>query len=344
MKARFVALLSALSFVGIMISGCGAIAVNPDTLADAAVTAEDFDVAAAFALSAPLTESERLAISADVRALLTLRAQLESPARVTQLLADPEAFRTFLLEVSYRYLSGRKAFIAYLTRTQGIAPQALVKYDADARATPGSRSARRLMPPAPASVPSSASAPRSCSAGCSAPSPPTGACASRRSESAANTITMSTFTLPLVLEATDAGKAPWRVHLPFKYVLEPFAASAWEVRIKRGASTDLASVPLLRPDRRTRKPAAVHDELYQRPVLYTRLGLPLTHPRYTRGVTREEADGIFYEAMVVAGVPHWKRAIYFSAVRTFGGRRWRELRARDELAAKVEQMRREQGL
>lgn len=78
--------------------------------------------------------------------------------------------------------------------------------------------------------------------------------------------------------------------------------------------TDLASIPrpvsgLLPPDGPWAKGAVIHDYLY-----------------VTRGLggryTRQQADAILAEAMVVLGVPAWKRAVIWSAVRIGGGRGW----------------------
>lgn len=72
--------------------------------------------------------------------------------------------------------------------------------------------------------------------------------------------------------------------------------------------TDFASIPAIawpligHPAGQYAQAAVLHDWLYA-----------------YGGVTRREADDIFYEAMGVLGVPWWKRSLMWMAVRAAGG-------------------------
>lgn len=80
------------------------------------------------------------------------------------------------------------------------------------------------------------------------------------------------------------------------------------IRVPIGFRTDFASVPrplwsFLPPVGLYAKAAVIHDYLYE-----------------SKSRSRKEADEIFLEAMVILGVPQWKRTLMFWAVRVFGPR------------------------
>lgn len=118
---------------------------------------------------------------------------------------------------------------------------------------------------------------------------------------------MSSFTKPLTV--TKAGPRTWRVSRAFDYYVgDPRDGD--RVSVPEGFITDFASVPrpfwvILPPDGEYTQAAVVHDYLYS-----------------TRQRLRRECDRIFYEAMGVLGVPAWKRAVMYRAVRLFGWIPW----------------------
>jgi len=79
--------------------------------------------------------------------------------------------------------------------------------------------------------------------------------------------------------------------------------------IPKGFITDFASVPrffwrICPPWGRSWRAATIHDFLYS-------IGYP-----------RERADLYFKDAMMLDGVPWWRREMMFRAVRVFGGDHW----------------------
>lgn len=114
--------------------------------------------------------------------------------------------------------------------------------------------------------------------------------------------------------------APPGDHLRLWVTLEPLNyRSAFFKRnyvVEAGFETDLASVPRL-PflyavfGGEAAAAAIVHDWLYRH------------GKRYKQIDSREEADDVFYEAMLDTGVSPWKAAIMHAAVRLFGGRYFR---------------------
>ena len=111
----------------------------------------------------------------------------------------------------------------------------------------------------------------------------------------------SEFRSPLRTEETSDNDA----HLltPLIYYSEILGR---EVHVPAGFETDFASVPRL-PGAYllfggvARKAAVVHDYLYRR-----------------SGVSRREADMVFYEAMKATGQWWWRRASMWVALRFFG--------------------------
>lgn len=113
---------------------------------------------------------------------------------------------------------------------------------------------------------------------------------------------MSKFTTPAILEMLD--RYLWRVYEPFEFYLSDDNSDVIEV--PAGFITDLATIPrifwsVMPPDGKYAKAAIIHDYLYDN-------GLR----------TKKEADNIFLDGMTVLGVPKWKRAIMYCAVRLFG--------------------------
>lgn len=130
--------------------------------------------------------------------------------------------------------------------------------------------------------------------------------------------TMSKFTTPAILEMLDDYK--WRLVERFAYYTElphsrlraEIVGDADQMRIgffidvPAGYETDLASVPrclwmIFPPHGRYAKAAIVHDYLYSQAI-----------------GTKAFADNVFNEAMVVLGVPKWRRLTMYWAVRCFG--------------------------
>lgn len=109
------------------------------------------------------------------------------------------------------------------------------------------------------------------------------------------------FKSDLFLKATVPGK--WQLSKPLIW------QGSLGVFVPVGFETDLASLPpFVRPfiDRngKTRRPAIIHDYLYQT-AIHT-------------GVSRKNADLTFLDAMKFEGVGLTKRALIYRAVRMFG--------------------------
>lgn len=113
---------------------------------------------------------------------------------------------------------------------------------------------------------------------------------------------MSKFTTPAILEML--GHYNWRVHEPFDFYLSDDNSDV--ISVPAGFVTDLATIPrifwtLLPPDGKYAKAAIIHDYLYDNALR-----------------TKQEADLIFLDGMVVLGVPKWKRTVMYWAVKIFG--------------------------
>ncbi|HGP2813971.1 TPA: DUF1353 domain-containing protein [Salmonella enterica] len=113
---------------------------------------------------------------------------------------------------------------------------------------------------------------------------------------------MSRFTTPAILEMLDHYR--WRVYEPFEFYLSDDNSDV--ISVPAGFVTDLATVPrifrtLMPPDGKYAKAAIIHDYLYDKALR-----------------TKQQADLIFLDGMTVLGVPKWKRAIMYQAVRLFG--------------------------
>jgi len=133
---------------------------------------------------------------------------------------------------------------------------------------------------------------------------------------------MSRFTSHLGLRLREDGRGrpimrddrcTWEVMDPALVYEVGAEGSGGVVVVPAGTVTDLASIPwpvraFLPPDGPWAKAAVLHDHLYA-----------------TKGegrFGRKQADGVLREAMEVLGVPAWKRAIIYNAVRLGGGGSW----------------------
>lgn len=112
--------------------------------------------------------------------------------------------------------------------------------------------------------------------------------------------------------------------------LETFTASRWRLledlvylsacgyifEIPKGFVCDLASIPrllrfLFTVNGDHREAAILHDFLYDTEGL-------IDNQRFTR----EQCDGLFYEAMIISKVPKWKAWSMWAGVRLGGWVRW----------------------
>jgi hypothetical protein len=98
----------------------------------------------------------------------------------------------------------------------------------------------------------------------------------------------------------------WFLLNPVSYVCD----DGFVVEVPKGRETDFASVPALFTNIFPRWDtygfaALIHDECY-----------------WGQTVTRERADAIFLEGMIVLNVPVWKRQCLYRAVRWFGESAW----------------------
>jgi hypothetical protein len=114
---------------------------------------------------------------------------------------------------------------------------------------------------------------------------------------------MSSFTTPADLRIISATQMQLLATFEFHVGQYP---SADVITVPAGTVTDLASTPrilwsVLPPFGEYTKAAIVHDYLYQQAI-----------------GTKRYADDVFLEAMIVLGVPRWRRAVMYWAVSVFG--------------------------
>lgn len=119
------------------------------------------------------------------------------------------------------------------------------------------------------------------------------------------------FHTPLQLE--EYRKDRWFLVSDFVYTTY-YAGHPMEIRVPANVfSTDLASIPhILRPlirPRGTHKAAVIHDWLCYRNPHFKKRGLD--------GITRSDADKIFFEALIESGVPELKANAMYCAVRLY---------------------------
>jgi len=122
---------------------------------------------------------------------------------------------------------------------------------------------------------------------------------------------MSKFLDPL--DATETTDSIWEIsNHPFRYQSD-YAARMFTVPV--GFFTDFASVPRVVPliyaclGDTAHEPAVVHDWLY-----------------YSAVTTREVADNVLREAIIVLGIPAWRATLFFWGVRAGGWSAWNEHR------------------
>ncbi len=120
---------------------------------------------------------------------------------------------------------------------------------------------------------------------------------------------MSRFTRALVVSPLADGKT-WVLVEPFAYDVGELG-SGDTIEVRRGFMTDFASIPrlfwiALPKWGKYGNAAVIHDWLY-----------------FSQERSREEADGIFLEAMGVLEVPRWQKLPIFYAVRWFGWFAWK---------------------
>lgn len=122
-----------------------------------------------------------------------------------------------------------------------------------------------------------------------------------------------TFAVREVPDVLRAGRQVVKTLEPLEYRVGSEDSDV-VVCVPTGFETDFASIPrgfrnLFPALGRWARPAIIHDYLYA-----------------TKGengrFTRAEADAIFREAMEVVGVPAWRRAIMYRAVRIGGAGGW----------------------
>lgn len=104
------------------------------------------------------------------------------------------------------------------------------------------------------------------------------------------------------------------------------------VCVEAGFVTDFGSIPRLlwgvrglSPFGRLRRAYAVHDQLYQQPVIHIRAG---GH----RACTRKEADRILLEACAVLGATWLNRRVIYRGVRLWGWVAWWRYRRAERTA------------
>lgn len=112
------------------------------------------------------------------------------------------------------------------------------------------------------------------------------------------------FLTPIKVVLRDDNRYPYELLEDIRY--------DWHghiIEVKAGFKTDFASVPrlpiifaVLGDLPASRGAAILHDAAY-------RFGF----------ITRKEADQLFYDAMILTGVPWWKARLMWMAVRVFGG-------------------------
>lgn len=122
-----------------------------------------------------------------------------------------------------------------------------------------------------------------------------------------------------ILTQPDIRPVAWRL-----YRLHEAWSVEWRgtrIEVPEGFEHDGASVPRLTwtlsgltPDGLLRAAALAHDWLYRHG------GAP---PGLERALSRSEADAMFYDLMVEAGVPRWRAYVAWSAVRSGGWWSWR---------------------
>lgn len=115
---------------------------------------------------------------------------------------------------------------------------------------------------------------------------------------------------PDLLSVTEYRSDRWFLNKSYRYVTLVLGFP-WTIVVPTHFQTDLASIPrifqsVIPKVGRHRGPAVIHDWLTMRN--------PSNNQRGKDGITRSQADKIFYEAMVASDVSRWKRTLMYSAV------------------------------
>lgn len=116
---------------------------------------------------------------------------------------------------------------------------------------------------------------------------------------------MSKFLSSLILK--DETGESMELYMPLVYRSDKLGR---EIVVPAGFETDFASIPrffhrLIPKNGLYDKAAVIHDYLYSTGV-----------------VAKQDADLVFFEAMLVLGVPSWKRNVMYLAVHWFGWMAW----------------------
>lgn len=130
------------------------------------------------------------------------------------------------------------------------------------------------------------------------------------------------FISPLILEAYVGRDDQWVVRAPLIWCDATFG----RIEVPVGFFTDLASIPrslrglpAFDPCGRSRRPAVVHDWLYQ-----------------IQNIPKETADAFLSAAMVKEGCPLADATAFYEAVHLFGQSSWEQDHARTMAASFVD--------
>lgn len=141
---------------------------------------------------------------------------------------------------------------------------------------------------------------------------------------------MAGFLSPLRIEEIEGDDRRWRLLDACPYHLRAPDGQEW-VDVPAGFVTDFGSIPRafwwmpgLSPFGKLRRAYAVHDKLYQAPVVRT--------ATTARAIGREEADQTLLEACDVLGANWVNRRVIYRGVRMGGWIAWNRHRARDREA------------
>lgn len=119
----------------------------------------------------------------------------------------------------------------------------------------------------------------------------------------------------------DIDLRKWRSNVRKEYdwfvVMEDCQIPGWDIVIKKGFTTDFASVPqwlwwLIPPHGKAAMASTVHDWLYQKPDTHT--------------MTRDIVDIFWLILMIEDGVPLWQAYTMYYFVRWFGAGVWKKYR------------------
>lgn len=118
------------------------------------------------------------------------------------------------------------------------------------------------------------------------------------------TMNKQAFQDPLIVSYLDGRR--WMLQAPFRYIDSKYGT----ITVPTGFTTDYASIPRLgwstlgAPEQYALA-SIVHDYLYEKKLF-----------------TRATADGIFYRGLIESGIDEIRAALFYAAVRCFGGISW----------------------